>query len=260
MTYTILEIYTGYTESRLPKGDSQSYSLLGGEGHSDRFPVYFLLLLLLLFSNTQVSSAQRKSDIGLIGGTAYYLGDVNHTIHFNSLSPAGGFIFRYNFNPRNSIRFNAVYAGMKGDPADFNQPFPGYPEEKVDFLNLINIGLTTEFNFMPYKATKLRKDRYTPYVSGGIGYPILLGSKKDEIASPKPELNFAAGFKYNITTRMSGGIEWSFHKTFSDELDGVQNIGHENNVFFHNKDWYSIVGIFVTYKIFDWGIDCPAYE
>ena len=39
-----------------------------------------------------------------------------------------------------------------------------------------------------------------------------------------------------------------------------ENIGADNNVFFHNKDWYSIVGIFVTYKIFNWREDCPAYE
>jgi hypothetical protein len=178
---------------------------------------------------------------------------VNHTIHFNSLSPAGGFIFRYNFNPRNSIRFNAVYVGLKGDPADYNQPYQGSPATAFS-TGLVDVGLSTEFNFMPYRATKLRKERYTPYVSGGISYTILLSG------GYSPGINFAGGFKYNITTRMSGGIEWSFHKTFSDELDGVQNIGYENNVFFHNKDWYSIVGIFVTYKIFDWGIDCAAYE
>ncbi|HEC42023.1 MAG TPA: hypothetical protein ENI20_04265 [Bacteroides sp.] len=252
MTYTILEIYTGYTESGLQGRDSQSYSQ-GGRGDSVRISLYPLFIFLLLFFGTKLSSAQRKSDIGLIGGTAYYLGDVNHTIHFNSLSPAGGFIFRYNFNPRNSIRFNAVYATLKGDPADFDQPFPGSPGLAFK-TGLVDVGISTEFNFMPYKAAKLRKERYTPYVSGGISYTILFSG------GYSPGINFAGGFKYNITTRMSGGIEWSFHKTFSDELDGVQNIGYENNVFFHNKDWYSIVGIFVTYKIFDWGIDCAAYE
>jgi hypothetical protein len=40
----------------------------------------------------------------------------------------------------------------------------------------------------------------------------------------------------------------------------LPNTGYENNLFFHNKDWYSIVGVFITYKIFDWGLDCPAYE
>jgi len=118
----------------------------------------------------------------------------------------------------------------------------------------MDLGLTTEFNFMPYQTTKLRKERYTPYVSGGIGYAIILGG------SYTPALLFSGGFKYNFTMRMSGGFEWSFRKTFSDELDNVRNTGYENNVFFHNKDWYSLVGVFITYKIFDWGLDCPAYE
>ena len=181
------------------------------------------------------------------------MGDLNHSQHFYSPGPAGGLIFRYNFNPRNSIRFNAIYASLSGDPADHLQPFPGANADP--FSNgLIDVALATEFNFMPYKSTKLRKERYTPYVSGGIGYSIQFGSAQTVA------LNFGGGFKYNITTRLSAGAEWSFRKTFSDELDGVVNIGSENNTFFHNKDWYSIVGIFVTYKIFDWGIDCPAYE
>ena len=78
MTYTILDIYTEYIESK-PRGrDSLSFSE-GGGVDSVRYPLGILISLLLLFSGTQSSSAQRKSDIGLIGGTAYYLGDVNHS-------------------------------------------------------------------------------------------------------------------------------------------------------------------------------------
>jgi len=142
---------------------------------------------------------------------------------------------------------------LKGDPADFEEPFPDSPVSSF-LTNVMDLGLTTEFNFMPYQTTKLRKERYTPYVSGGIGYAIILGG------SYTPALLFSGGFKYNFTMRMSGGFEWSFRKTFSDELDNVRNTGYENNVFFHNKDWYSLVGVFITYKIFDWGLDCPAYE
>ncbi|MFC2112486.1 DUF6089 family protein [Bacteroidota bacterium] len=212
------------------------------------------MLILLIIVIPQFASGQRKSDIGLIGGASYYMGDVNHSRHFYSPSPAGGLIYRYNFNPRNSLRFNVIYAMLKGDPADFNEPFPGYPADQVEMSDIVDVGLSTEFNFKTYKATNLRRYRYTPYVSGGIGFTILTNG------GYTTALNFAGGFKYNVTTRMSAGFEWSFRKTFSDELDNVQNIGYENNVFFHNKDWYSIVGVFVTYKIFDWGIDCPAYE
>jgi len=124
--------------------------------------------------------------------------------------------------------------------------------------SVLDLAFTTEFNFRAYKTTKLRKDRYTPYVSGGLSYSAVLGG--DVPAENTPGLAFGAGFKYNLTVRLGTGIEWSFRKTFNDMLDGVSNPGVENNIFFHNKDWYSLVQVFVTYKIFDWREDCPAYD
>ena len=70
---------------------------------------------------------------------------------------------------------------------------------------------------------------------------------------------FGAGFKYNLTVKLGAGFDWSFRKTFNDSFDGINNPG-ENNMFFHNKDWYSLVQVFITYKIFDWREDCPAYD
>jgi hypothetical protein len=252
MIYIILDIYTEYTESRHPKTAIPSFS--GGEGRgSERCFRCILAIILLFVLPFPTVSGQKKSDIGIIGGTSYYLGDVNHTMHLNSLLPAGGLIFRYNFNPRNSVRFNAVYARLKGDPADFQDPYPGSPHQAFT-SNLLDIGIATEFNFMPYEATKLRKDRFTPYVGGGLAYMVYFGGESTAA------LSFGGGVKYNLTRRMSAGAEWSFRKTFTDMLDNAANIGETNNPFFHNKDWYSIVGIFVTYKIFDWGLDCAAYE
>lgn len=244
----------GFTESGHREQATPFYSA-GGAGRSCKNLRCILPFIVLIVISLQIASGQRKSDIGLIGGTSYYLGDINHSRHFYSPSPAGGLILRYNFNPRNSIRFSGIYASLKGNPADNDEPYPNSTLNSFK-TNLVDLGIVTEFNFMPYQSTKIRRDRYTPYVSGGLGYTVVLGGGDYTAA-----LSFGGGFKYNLTTRMSTGFEWTFRKTFSDMLDGVQNIGYENNVFFHNKDWYSIVGVFVTYKIFDWGMDCPeAYD
>jgi hypothetical protein len=210
------------------------------------------LSIVLIAFPFQTAAGQKKSDIGIFAGTSYYMGDDNPSRHFYSPAPSGGLIFRYNFNSRNSIRFHGIYAMLRGDPAKTGYPFGGSPYTAFT-TNLVDLGVNTEFNFMTYEATKIRKDRYTPYVSGGLSYAIVFGGK------PATGLSFGAGFKYNLTRRMSGGLEWSFHKSFSDMLDNAPNIGSEYNLFFHNKDWYSIVGVFITYKIFDWGLDCPAY-
>lgn len=200
--------------------------------------------------------AQRKSDIGLSGGTGYYLGDLNFSRHFYMPSPAGGALIRYNMNPRNSFRFSGIYTSLRA-----NDPVPADDYHTVNNFStsILDLAFSTEFNFRTYKTTRIRKERYTPYVTGGFTYTIVLGGDIPQ-AESTPGLSFGAGFKYNLTVRLGTGIEWGFRKTFSDNLDGVRNPGFENNVFFHNKDWYSIVGVFITYKIFDWGLDCPAYE
>ena len=252
MIYIILDMYTGYTESEHPRRVGLLFSA-EISGSSSSYTGYILLFIFLIFSSLQTVTGQRKSDIGIIGGTSYYMGDVNHSRHFNSPSAAGGLLFRYNFNARNSIRFSGIYAQLKGDPADFEEPWRNSGLTAFS-TSLVDVNIATEFNFRDYLATKTRKGRYTPYVSGGLGYSLVFGG------TSTLNLSFGGGFKYNLTTRLSTGAEWSFRKTFDDNLDNVQNIGFENNVVFHNKDWYSIVGIFVTYKIFDWGLDCAAYE
>ncbi len=194
----------------------------------------------------------------MIGGASYYMGDINHTRHFYSPSPGGGIIFRYNLNPRQSFRFSGIYTSLKGSDSDFEDAFQQRRNSSFK-TSIIDLAISSEFNFMSYETTKLRKDRYTPYISAGIGYASVLTS--DVQAESATTLNFGGGFKYNLTRRIGIGAEWTFRKTLNDMLDGVENIGADNNVFFHNKDWYSIVGIFFTYKIFNWREDCPeAYD
>lgn len=217
----------------------------------------FLFILLLVLPSKQIS-AQRKSDIGLIGGASYYMGDINHTRHFYMPSAAGGIIYRYNLNPRNSFRFSGIYTTLAGSDSDFEDAFQ--QQRNISFkTSIIDLAINTEFNFRDYQPTKLRRDRYSPYVSAGIGYASVLSTTVD--AASAATLNFGGGFKYNLSRRWSMGVEWTFRKTLSDELDGTENIGTEEGVFFHNNDWYSIIGFFITYKIFNWREECKAaYE
>ena len=207
--------------------------------------------------------AQQKSDIGLSGGAGYYLGDLNFTRHFYMPSAAGGALIRYNMNPRNSFRVSGIYTSLRANDPNLVDDFHSVRSFST---SIIDLAFSTEFNFRTYKTTKIRKERYTPYVTGGLTYTVVLGGDVVVLggdvpkAESTPGLSFGAGFKYNLTVRLGTGIEWGFRKTFNDNIDGVRNPGFENNVFFHNKDWYSLVQVFVTYKIFDWREDCPAYD
>jgi len=200
--------------------------------------------------------SQRKGDMGIFGGASYYMGEINPSRHMYKPLPAVGGFYRYNFNQRNSLRFHAIYGSLRGDDLDFTNDFQQARQWNFE-TSFLEFAVNTEFNFFPYQYGK-RKDRITPYVTGGLGYNFVFSSANR--GTTDLVLTYGAGLKFSVSKRISAGGEWSFRKTFNDYLDGHANPGPDNTVFYHNNDWYSIVGIFVTYKFLGYLLDCPAYE
>lgn len=198
-----------------------------------------------------MTKAQRYSDIGIIGGGTYYMGEINPTRHFYKLSPAMGVIFRYNINKRYAVRISGIYCGLKG--SDFDFPDRNTPLRSPQSFNkkVLDFSGQLEFNFLPY-ITGEDKWLYSTYISGGIGAGISIGS------NPFFTIPFGIGFKVNLSKRLSAGCEWSFRKTFIDSIDSVPN--QLGNTIFNNNDWYSFIGIFISYKFFKFAADCPAYK
>lgn len=203
---------------------------------------------------------QRKADIGAMAGTSYYMGDINPGMPFYSPGISLGALYRRNFSSRYSLRFSANYVSLKGSDQDF-------PDREILFRNsvdfhtsLLDIASQVEFNFFPYKTTE---DLWygTPYIFGGVGYSFVLGYSAEGIginAQNHLIIPFGVGYKLNVTRKLSAGVEWSFRKTFNDCTDGVVNPLGES--FLHSNDWYSIFGLFITYKFFNFAGDCPVYN
>jgi len=219
----------------------------------------FIILALLVFFSLPVFS-QRKSDIGFFAGTSYYMGDLNPGKHFYYPGFAIGPMFRYNFEPRNSVRVSAIYHGLTGNTANYGDPFvESLPNPTFD-ATFIDAAANYEINFIPYKTAN-RKLNQSLYLSAGLAYHIVINSTepsgKSHFAVP-----FGIGYKFNTTKKMSAGVELSVRKTFNDTaIDGTTNIAMENsNTLFGNKDWYTFAGIFISYKIFNYREDCPAYD
>lgn len=70
-------------------------------------------------------------------------------------------------------------------------------------------------------------------------------------------LPFGVGAKYKLNSWIRVGAEWSFRKTFVDDLDyvggsGIVNpddpYGFDEKALTHNNDWYSFAGITVTFS------------
>ena len=75
----------------------------------------------------------------------------------------------------------------------------------------------------------------------------------------------AVGIKLSLGKKWSTGLEWDYRYTFNDTLDGVPGplnnpVPSNSKSLFFNNDWYSYAGLFITYKVFDFPKECPAYD
>ncbi len=219
--------------------------------------IILFLLTQYVFAHTQ----QFKTDFGIIGGTDYYMGDINAEKLFYSPRYMVGPILRFNIDMRHSIRCQAIYANLTGSDSDFDQVITKRNNPVNFTANLLNLGTQFEYNFFDYKSGG-KKGNCSPYMFGGIGYSLLIGSGSSVVGGEEQEshftIPFGIGFKLNITDRLSTGLEWSYNKSFTDKLDGV--ISPLGETKFYNNDWYSFLGLFITYKFFNFAGNCPVYD
>ncbi len=218
-----------------------------------------LLILALLLFFPFYGYSQRKSDIGIFAGTSFYMGDLNPVKYFYLPRYAVGSFYRYNFEPRNSIRLSGIYHKLSGNSSNYGDPYVKSLNASFD-ATFIDVSANYEFNFIPYKTAN-RKMNHSLYLTAGLGYNFVVTSNVPD-AKSHFLLPFGIGYKINTSKKMSAGVELTVRKAFTDSgIDGVTNIASETNKsLFGNKDWYTFAGIFISYKIFNYRDDCPAYE
>ena len=225
-----------------------------------------LVLFLSLLITLNIFS-QKSSNLGFFAGGSYYIGDINTNKQFNNLQPSLGLFYRYNFNSRWATRVN-LYGGYIG--ANDAESKYLYQTQRNFSFNTIFIDLAgqMEFNFLPYRLGD-EKTPYSPYFALGIGGAYFTNS----IKPIQPTIPISFGVKFNITKKIGMGIAWSFRKTFTDYIDnvtnyktieGVENIDDRYSVkqlgYYHHYDWYSTVGIFISWRAFKGKGKCKAYQ
>ncbi len=208
----------------------------------------FALLALLFTLVTQASIAQktyRGSEFGLFIGGGYYLGELNRKGHFNSMTrPGGGLVYRYNFNPRISLKSNLIFGTLIGD--DSRSGVPSQVQRNAHFKSpMTELAAELEFNFINYVIGN-QKTYFTPFVFGGVAIfrmnprgqtafnsnwynlqPLGTEGQGTSLNSSKkynlfqPALPFGFGIKAWIASRIGITLEWGFRKTFTDYIDDV---------------------------------------
>ncbi len=211
-----------------------------------------LFCFFLLAANL---AGQRNADYGIMGGVTSYLGDINPERLLYAPSPAGGIFYRYNFHPRQAIRADILYGGVKANDLDFKNSFQ-QARQKFFSGSVTEFALQYEFNFFPY-STSGKLWNFSPYFAAGIG-----GAYVNTVASKFiPVIPFSIGFKVNIHKNVGLEAEYGFRKTFYDNFDGLKDfIAPSDYSWTHNNDWYTFTGLAITWKFFSKLAGCPAYQ
>lgn len=210
----------------------------------------FLSFLYLSFPAQAQEEDEYAFEVGAMGGGSFYLGDANFAF-YKGLKPAGGVYGRWNINPRQAVKFNVLYAGIKGDATSLATKYPDIEGQQWQFnSSLWDISLTYELHFWGYGMWGTYKGhrRLTPYISFGLGATI---GKNTTTAN----IPVGVGVKYKLAPRWNVGLDWSVHFSLSDDLDGIKDPYNISSGLLKNKDSYCLTMLFVSY---DFGPKCVS--
>lgn len=204
---------------------------------------FLLVLTSLAFSFNGLSQGRySRSELGVMVGTSYYIGDLNQFRHFRDAKLAGGLFYRYNVNARVAIRGNFNYLRVEADDADAKREL--LQNRNLNFKSTIwELGSGVELNYFPFR---IGHDRFrgTGYLFAGLsafrmnpktvynGDEIALqelgtegqGSsltQKSKYSLIQIAIPFGFGGRVSLGDFASLGIEFGVRKTFTDYLDDV---------------------------------------
>jgi len=221
-----------------------------------------LLIGLILSGGFLSLSAQDEAfyrlELGGGVGLNFGLNDVNTKFYGNS-NVGAGLLARFPLNSRMAVKVGLNYAKMSGSTSNVDDFYPVDPGQSgPDRLqydlsgNLFDLSGLYELHFLPYGWFKGYKGfcRVVPYIQAGFGFTY-----------STPEKAFAAnlpvgvGVKWKIGERLNLGLDWTFHFTPNDKLDGLEAPHGIKSSMFRNKDHYSLTMLTLTY---DLSPKCPT--
>lgn len=191
-------------------------------------------------------------EIGLLGGTMIYTGDTHcEQFFFSQPNIAGGIYLRNNFSDVLSGRLNVIAGKISGNDADY--PDRSHSRDFSFYSNLVDASLMLEwepFGKKRYENVNTFRRILSPYLAVGAGFlygkpvvnyneainPNLAPSIALDKANTKNtffNIPFGAGIRYDLSRRLTLGLEGFFRLPFTDYLDGVSQSANSKK-----NDWY----------------------
>jgi hypothetical protein len=238
-------------------------------------PLFFLFVLFFV-GVSHFGVSQKRVEGGVFLGASYYNGDLNPGGQFHQAQPAFGGIVRAVFNERIAFKGTLTAVEIQGDypqkqvyyPSTNGNSNPAYSFQRT----LADLSTQIEINFFEYDHPHRKEEtRFTPYLSAGLASTFYRRYEEDQNGgSENPHfilsLPFGIGVKWKPTDWVHVGLEWTFRRTFVDDLDKMgpgaidpsDPYDFQESSGWHNNDWYSFAGVFVTFDLFHRRVSCNA--
>jgi hypothetical protein len=193
------------------------------------------ILLIFISFNLQAQSWE----IGLGGGGAAYMGDLNPTNPLKYSGGAGSLFVKRNFNQYLSARLTYTYGSISA--ADSNSSNQQFRNRNLSFTDhLSEISLIGEFNFMSY-IPSVTHNRYTPFFYLGIASvhynpttiyngrtyalrPLMTEGQSKPYPSSAIAIPYGLGIKYNLTGKWNLIADIGYRQPNTDYLDDVSGL------------------------------------
>ena len=206
-----------------------------------------LLILIVFFAFSFVGKAQQftpNTEVGVLLGASYYLGDLN-TTQFNNSPVAAGLIIRKNIDRRFCYKAELLYLNIAADDQD-NPADAIAIDRGLHFKSPIyELSGQIEFNFLPYESGNPLYT-WTPFVYTGIslfhhnpqaenkngewvdlqplgteGQGTTLFPGRKEYSLIQFAIPIGGGVKIAVNKSFNIILEYGVRKTFTDYLDDV---------------------------------------
>lgn len=210
-------------------------------------------ITLVMSSYAQQSTGASRSELGVMVGGSYYIGDLNRYYHFNNTHLAGGVLYRYNIHSRMAFRANVMYAKVSANDAE-NDREELMRDRNLNFNSMLFEGAAgVEFYYVPFhigrrskRSNLSSKNNSTAYLLAQIGafrmnpktdydgnsyelQPLGTEGQGTSLTERKHYsliqicVPLGVGIKFAMGSWGSMNIEFTARKTFTDYLDDVHS-------------------------------------
>ena len=206
--------------------------------------ITILLIFFFLFGFNAKAQVVSSTEIGIMGGGSYYLGDINSN-HFDYMLPSGGIVIRKNIDRRIVVKGELLLGYIRADDAR-NTNDTVKLNRNLHFRSPIyELSGQVEFNFLPYETGNSLYP-FTPFIFAGVslfrfnpkaeanngewialqplgteGQGTTSFQDRKKYALTQFSIPMGGGFKIAVNKTFNIILEYGIRKTFTDYLDDV---------------------------------------